>query len=147
MGTHYSQEELDKAYEKLPEELQEAIFSMETSQALWNIGERHDVMDKRYGEIARYVSYVLLGLTLPSELQDILEKEVKIPKAVAKEIARDINRFVFYPVRPALEQLHRMEIEVSAKIVTPQPAEEGETPIEKTKQKPRGPDTYREPIE
>jgi len=119
---------------------------METADALWKIGERYDVMDKRYGEIVKYVSYVLLGLTLPSEFQGILEKEVKLPKNIAKEIARDINRFVFYPVRPALEQLHRMEIEVAAKIVTPQPSgEEGEQP--RKEERASGPDTYRESIE
>jgi len=147
MVTQYAQEEIDKALEKLPEELKDAIFSMETADTLWKIGERYHVMDKRYSEITKYVAYVLLGLLLPSEFQGILEKELKLQKQLAKDITRDVNRFIFYPVKLALEQIYSMEIQVSAKIVTPQPAAEGETQTEKPKQEPRGPDTYREPIE
>jgi len=45
-----------------------------------------------------------------------------------------------------LEQLHRMEIEVSAKIVTPEPSL-GEVEQPKKEERPSGPDTYRESIE
>ena len=145
MPRSYTQEELDKAYERLPDELQKAVFSIETSDAVWRACERQGIKDERFGEIGRRVGYVLMGLILPAEFQGILEKEVKLPKAAAKEIARDINRFVFYPVRPALEQLHRMEIEVSAKIVTPEPSsEEAQQP---KKEEPRREDAYREPVE
>jgi len=140
MHQSYTQEQIDEIVEKLPAELQEAIFSMQTTDAVWNAYEAQNIVDgKIRKEISKYVGWVLMGLVLPSEFQGILEKEVKLPKNTAKEIARDINRFVFYPVRPALEQLHRMEIEVSARVVTPQPTPEN-------KEEPRGPDTYREPI-
>jgi hypothetical protein len=102
-------------------------------------------MDKRAHKSSEYAGSVLMGLLLPQEFSALLEKELKLSKKTAEEMAREINRLVFYPVRPALEQLHRMEIEVSAKIVTPQPAQEGEQP--KKEEGPSGPDTYREPIE
>jgi len=147
MAQSYTQEQIDEIVEKLPEELQEAIFSVETTNAVWNAYEAQDIVDgKIRKKISQYVGWVLMGLVLPSEFQGILEKEVKLPKNIAKEIARDINRFVFYPVRPALEQLHRMEIEVSAKIVTPEPSL-GEVEQPKTEERPSGPDTYRESIE
>ena len=145
MPLQYTQEQLDKIYEKLPEELKEAIFSVETAEEIGDTCESYGITDNRVGEIADRVGYVLAGLMLPQEFAQVLETEVKLPKVLAQAIARDLNRFVFYPVRPALEQLHRMEIEVSARVVTPQPAEEGEAPTEKPRQ--AGPDTYREPIE
>lgn len=144
MPSQYTQEQLDKIVEKLPEELREAMFSMETAQEIGEICESYGINDNRVGEISDRVGYVLAGLMLPQEVAQVLEKEVKLPRVLAEAIARDLNRLVFYPVKAALEQLHRMEIEVSAKIVTPQP-EEGEAPTEKPK--PSGPDTYREPIE
>lgn len=146
MPTQYTQEQLDKLYEKLPEELREAMFSMETAEEIGEICESYGINDNRVGEIADRVGYILAGLMLPQEFAAVLEKEVKLPKVLAEAISKDLNRFVFYPVRPALEQLHRMEIEVSAKIVTPQPVPETE---EQTPEKPKQsePDTYREPIE
>ena len=71
-------------------------------------------------------------------------------KEVAKKVAQEINRFVFYPVRPALEQIQKIEIAPAPaipKVIPPKPAEvipEKEKPVEK---KPSKVDIYREPIE
>lgn len=145
MSRQYTQAQLEQIYQKLPEELQEALFSLETAENIGQVCESYGIGDERVSEIARYAGYVLMGLTLPQEFSGVLETEVKLPKTMADAIARDINRLVFYPVKPALEQLHRMEIEVSAKIVTPKP-EEAETEEEK-QEEPRRDDTYREPLE
>lgn len=141
MPNQYSQDEIWKIYEKLPQELKEAIFSAETADAIFNSCERNKV--EEVSRVAYYVGLVLMGLLLPQEFAGTLKKELGLSKVLADAIARDINRLVFYPVKPALEQLHRMEIEVSAKIVTPKP-EEGE---EEKPEEPKGEDTYREPLE
>lgn len=139
----YTQDELWKIHDKLPQELQEAIFSQETADAILTSCERNGV--ENVSDVAHYTGLVLMGLILPQEFSGVLETDVKLPKTLADAIARDINRLVFYPVKPALEQLHRMEIEVTAKIVTPEPkTEEGE---EEKPEEPKGDDTYREPLE
>ena len=144
MIPEYTQKQLEKAQEKLPEELLEALFSVETSDSLWETTKRHNLMDERGSKISTYVGYVLMGLVLPQEFSLLLEKELKLSKKKASEVAREINRLIFYPVKPALEQLQRMEIEVTAKIVTPKIKEEerSEPPKESTSQ-----DTYRESLE
>ena len=143
MATPYTTEQLWKVYEKLPQELREAVFSEETADAIFNSCERNNV--EEVSRIAYYVGLVLMGLILPQEFSGVLIADVKLPKTLADAIARDINRLVFYPVKPALEQLHRMEIEVTAKIVTPQPPKEGGA--EEKPEDPKRDDNYREPIE
>ncbi|MBI4127571.1 MAG: hypothetical protein HY459_00720 [Parcubacteria group bacterium] len=145
MPRQYTQEQLEQIYQKLPEELQETLFSLETSENIGQVCESYGVGDERVSEIARYAGHVIMGLILPQEFSGVLETDVKLPKTLADAIARDINRLVFYPIKPALEQLHRMEIEVTAKIITPKP-EEAETTEEK-QEEPKRDDTYREPIE
>lgn len=148
MPKQYTQEQLDKIYDKLPEELQEAIFSMETAEDIGSVCDTYGVTDERGTEIAKQAGYVLMGLILPQEFSGALETDVKLPKTLADTIARDINRLVFYPVKPALEQLHRMDIEVTAKIVTPKPEEaENEGESEEEPEEPKGDDTYRESLE
>lgn len=144
MATEYTRKQLEKAQEKLPEELLEALFSVETADALWDITKRHDLMDERGSKISDYVRYVLVGLLLPQEFSALLEKELKLPKKTAEEIAREVNRLIFYPVRPALEQLHQIEIKVTAKVVTPKP-EEGRK--EQPPEEPEREDQYRESLE
>lgn len=146
MNKQYAQEQLDKIYEKLPEELQETLFSMETAESIGETCESYGIKDGRVGQVSDLVGHVLMGFLLPQEFAGVVEKEVKLPKVLAQGIARDLNRFVFYPVRAALEQLHKMEIEVPAKIVTPQPSpEEADEP--RAEERIKGPDGYREPIE
>lgn len=146
MLKQYTKEQLEQIYQKLPEELQEALFSLETAENIGQVCENYGILDARVSEVAKYAGHVLMGLTLPQEFSGTLETDVKLSKTLADTIARDINRLVFYPVKPALEQLHRMEIEVTAKIVTPKPPQETEEPQESPEEQ-KGDDTYREPLE
>ncbi|TSC56862.1 MAG: hypothetical protein Greene041639_25 [Parcubacteria group bacterium Greene0416_39] len=137
-------EQFWKLYEKLPQELKDVLWAQETGDNIYEICQKYEATE-HLGEIVELTGQVLIGLVLPQEFSAKIET-LGVKKDVAELIAREINRLVFYPVKPALEQLHKMEIEVSAKIVTPQPSgEEGERP--RKEEKPSGPDTYREPIE
>jgi len=131
MAKEYTNEQLQQLYKKLPEELQEAIFSVETADHIWDICERYDI--DKISTVAKRVGNVLVGVLPPEELQETLEKELNIDSETAKKINRDINRFVFYPVKPFLEKLYNIGITSTNE-------------QEKTKKLSQE-DTYREPIE
>ena len=141
----YTKEQLDKIYENLPEELKEAIFSVETAEEIGETCKSYEITDERVGKVAKLAGHVLMGLLLPKEFAETLTQEIKLPKVFAQAISRNLNRLVFYPVKPALEQLHQIEIKVEAKVVTPKPEEDTEQ--EQPQEEPRGPDRYREEIE
>jgi len=152
MAITYPQQQIDKALETLPEELQEAMFSMETANHLSDIYNKNGITDNRAWQISEYVGYVLMGLVLPQELEGFLQKEIKLSKKVAQEIAREINRFVFYPVKPALEQLHNTAVgattqKTSQKAPAEQEEELGPPEEQKRKQQERPDDPYREELE
>jgi hypothetical protein len=142
MAEEYSREQLWKLYEKLPDELKDAIFSEETAENIGEICERNGIDDERVSEIARFTGRVLMGLLPPEELQGILEKEVKLEREVAKKISQEINRFIFYPVKSSLEKLYKIEVAPPAG-VTPKARPPEKPPEEKPKRK----DIYLEPIE
>ena len=48
----YTEEQLDKIYNKLPEELQEVIFSVETAEDIGSVCDTYGVTDERGTEIA-----------------------------------------------------------------------------------------------
>lgn len=165
MAKDYSPQQIEKALQNLPEELKEAVFSMETADAIWSACEKQEIMDERMAKIAEYAGYVLMGLMLPQEFQVFLEKEIKLPKKTAEELGREINRFVFFPVKEILAQLYKTEITTETEAAplktaekppapaTPAPAvpaaEEAaakETAPE-TAPQPKKPDTYRETVE
>ena len=143
MAKEYSREQLWKLYEKLPKELKEAVFSEETANSIYDICQRNGVEDDRISEIARFTGRVLLGILPLDDFQETLEKELKLKKDLAKKVAQEINRFIFYPVKPLLEELYKIEIAPPAKPkVAPPPK-----PLEEKPKVPSKEDVYREPIE
>lgn len=128
-----------KLYKELPEDLQEAAFSVEVDDNINDICKRHEVYD-RVDKITEYIGKVFFGLLAPDNFQEALEKEVGIEAGTAKRVAMEIYRFIFHPVKESLEGLYKIEIAPLAKMpVTPPPQERPPTP-------PRKEDVYREQI-
>ena len=140
MPKKYTSEQFWKLYENLPQELKDALFAEETGNAIYDICKRNGA-EENLDQIVEYVGQVLVGVLPPEELQEILEKEVKLEKEVAKKVSQEINRFIFYPVKSSLEELYKIEISPPAKPtgITPPPEEKPSAPPRK--------DVYREPIE
>jgi len=135
-----SKDQYWKVFEKLSDELKETIFSQETAESIFDVCDKNGLEIEEIPKVARYAGRVLFGLLPPDEFQKTLEEEVKIKKSLSQKIAGEINRLVFYPVKPALEELYNIEIAP--------PVKPTET-IPPTEKKPTAPkkDTYREPIE
>ena len=143
----YSKEQLNNLFDQLPEELQETIFSLDTSENILNVCRTYGLLSEEVGQISECVGQVLMGLLPPSDFQKEIQGRVGIPEVLAGAVTREINRFIFYPVKPSLEEIYKIEISTS------------ETPVEKAKQAeetektgeqteiPQKKDVYREPIE
>ncbi|MBL7142389.1 MAG: hypothetical protein ISS83_01920 [Candidatus Pacebacteria bacterium] len=153
MAKQYTQEELLKLYENLPEELKRAMLGIDTSDHIWDICERYELYE--VSKVAKLVGDVLLGILMPENFQTELEKSLNIEKETAQKVTQEINRFIFYPVRPILERLHEIKVAPEQKptakpIATEETEEKIETekPIEQEKPStPSSQDTYRESIE
>lgn len=112
----YSKEQLAQLYKDLPKDLQEAVFSEENSYNLREICLKNGVRDEDViFEITKNLGYVFLGLLVPNELQDVLEKELKIEKSKAEQITSEISRFIFLPVKNSLETLYNIKIKAGLK--------------------------------
>ena len=134
MSKNYTQEQILKVYEGLPQELKKVIFSKKTAEKILDICDKNRVEDSRVSEIARYTGQVLLGILPPSEFQTTLEKELKLEKNLSKKLIQEINQLIFSPVKDILTKFYKKDLS---------PAEEAEG---KPKKSP-GKDTYRELIE
>ena len=165
MTHQYTKDELWDLFDKLPQELKGAVFSEENAEHISRICERYDIAEPP--KIAYQVGLVLMGVLLPEEFEKTLVGELEIEQEKAARIARDIHRFVFYPVKPALNQLHKpggQQSQEEKPQPTPGPADdyfavpqepvrigrkEEETPtVVKTqkKEKSQDPDLYRETL-
>lgn len=141
----YPKEQLQDLYKSLPKDLQRALYSEENARNNYDICTKNGVTDEdAIFEVAKNTGYVLLGLLPPNELQEVLEKELKLEENKAEQIASEIARFILLPVKNSLETLYKIEIKPGIKPkVAPLP--EGTPPPAEKKPKKR--DIYREPIE
>jgi len=115
MAAQYTRDQYWKIYEKLPQELKEAVFSNETAEHIATTCARNKVIEERISQVASEVGNVLMGVVMPSNFQQALQKEVGLKLAQAQGIAQEINRFVFYPVKAQLEEIHRTPAEKTDK--------------------------------
>ncbi len=137
-----------KLYSKLPKEIQDLLTSSELGDDLEKTCDKYNVVEGFYF-LFKYVGDVLLGLLPPNEFEETIQKELNIDQKKAKNITREINRFVFYPIKSLLEDLYNMEIAPIVKMSITSPIDKKEGMKEKAKEikKPAKSDTYREPIE
>ena len=149
MPKEYTKEELWKLYEKLSQELKEAIFAESTADNIWSVCEKNEI--EEVSKVAKYAGHVLLGILPPDEFQGALEKELSLDEETAKKANREIFRFVFYPVKAALEELYKTEITPpTGSTMAPPPITKpvtGGPPSETSMGEKLKKDTYREPLD
>ncbi|MGB9743558.1 MAG: hypothetical protein ACPLW9_02510 [Minisyncoccales bacterium] len=146
----YTREQFWEIFQKLPRELQEAIFSAETADYIRDICLRNKIGGDIISEVARYTGRVLMGILTIEEFQKLLTTKLKIEEDVAKNIFHEINRFIFNPVRDSLAAFQQEKVAPTAAAPTaapraPSPPPESSKPV--TPQRSERRDIYREPIE
>jgi len=129
----YNQEEMWKIYEKLPEELKQAVFSAENADHIFSICERYEIDE--CSQVASLVGLVLMGVMLPRDLEAALQKDLGLDQETAQRVAQEVNRFILYPVKQQLEQLHKKVGEAEkgkpeVEIATPRHSDRPGTPKE-----------------
>lgn len=106
----FSQEEIEKGYDKLPEILKDAMYSPDVAIKVVAIGKKFGLTIEKIGSAAEQTGYVVLGLVRPSEFTQALVDVLEIGADKARELAKEINSQIFYPLREALKAAHQMEI-------------------------------------
>lgn len=141
MAREYTKKEMWDIYEKLPENLQEAVFSPKTAEHVRNACRRANVDEELISEVASFTGRVLMGLLTPKEFKKRLEEELELNQQQVKSLYREINRFILMPVRETLSALYGVEIEPTKK------AQGAEGSKQSDQQDKGSSDQYREPIE
>lgn len=152
---HYPEEDTIKLFAKLPDLLRETMLSEETAANISKIAEKNSLSKKYIPHLAELVGYILLGLLPPQNLPKILEKDFNIQPETSETIAREINRFILYPVKNELSEFYKeIEFAPRGKIIKAEKKEKINS-LEKMEggvsstqdQKRQVQDLYREPIE
>ncbi len=105
----YAKEQLLEMYRKLPKDIQDAIFSVDTAEIIREIGENNNLMIDKIGNLADETGLVMLGLTSPSQYIPHIVERLEISRETAKKIAEEVNSKIFFPIRENLKKIHGVE--------------------------------------
>ena len=110
----YTKQQLEAQYEKLPDTLKDAIFSVEIAEHMFELGKKHGLTMEKTGFAAEETGFVILGFLPPREFAASLASRLDINKEKAMALASDINHQIFFPLREALKDAHHIEVGESA---------------------------------
>ena len=108
-----SQEQLKEKYNKLPEDVKSAIFSVGVEKILTEIGEKYALHVDKIGELMEEVDLVMLGITNPKNfIRNLYSRFDVADKEQVRHIAHEVNERVFQKIRESLKAIHNTETEV-----------------------------------
>jgi hypothetical protein len=149
MNQENSKEVFWNAYEKLPDELKDAIFAESTVENISKACTDNGLPEEQISEVSKQTGRVLMGLLSPREFPITLELELSLDSDQARKISWDIDRLIFSHLRISLNKLYTENIADSKK-VSDNKKEEGienkEQAPKKEEQKSDTKDQYREPL-
>lgn len=105
---NYSYEQMREMYLELPEDLKDAYFSVDISDKIAQIGGKHGLEVDKMGQLGGEVGYILLGITHPNKFIPNLADKLGLDKTKAREIAEEINKEIFFPIRDSLRKIHNI---------------------------------------
>lgn len=102
------EEEFDKIYDALPEDVKEAMTAVNTVNILTAMKSKYNLHIDQLGELSGEVGLLMVGAVRPQEFIGKIEASLHIPRETAKLIATEVNEKIFRPVRESLMQIHKM---------------------------------------
>jgi hypothetical protein len=104
----YTKSQLDKMFAELPDDVKEAMTSVDTVDILKEIQEKYHFHLDQIGDLSAEVGMLMLGATHPQRFISNVEKALGVSKETATEIATTVNEKIFKKVRHSLMELHQM---------------------------------------
>ena len=104
-------EEFWKIYELLPEQLKEAIFSVQTADNIATACQVAGVTDSRESLVGKLTGRVLLGLISPEQFENELVTQAELSAQQAAQVAHQLQRLVFAPVKEQMAALYESPLD------------------------------------
>lgn len=104
----YSIEQLEEAFNNLPEDIKDAIQSSDLLKDVQLVGYGNKLHIDQIGALGEEVGYVLLGLTKINNFLPRVEKRLQLSPGLAANIVSDINTRIFAPMKESLRKVHHI---------------------------------------
>ena len=119
---NYSRQQLQEIYLTLPQDLKEAIFSVENAEKIYQIAQKHQVPKEKISQLASVIGHILLSVLAMEKFISSLELNLDIERDKAQKIADEIKQELFQPVINSLTKIQKEKFpQAVSKPSLPQP--------------------------
>jgi hypothetical protein len=109
MDQDNTQQILKESFERLPQDVKDAILKLDTRAIMGEMAKRHDLHIDQEGSLEMETMLVMFGLERPEDYVKNLKDALQIDQAKAEAIAVDANEKIFHNIRASLIKLHEEE--------------------------------------
>ncbi len=147
------EEDLQKKYQSLPEELKKALFDEEIASKIYELGERFNVPKEKMKTLVQITGKVFLKIIDIDHLKEVLKDQLHISLINAMGLYQELKKEVFSPYEKYLKEKNQ---ESSPETINKESFEQKQQTDEQREEKiimrkallnKKGPDKYREPID
>jgi hypothetical protein len=96
------------AYNKLPNDIQEAIKSVGFGHSVQEIGKKYKLHIDQLGELEDETTLVMLGVVHPMDFLSDIKFRLEIDDKKTNDIVHDINEQIFKPIKNSLMGIHKI---------------------------------------
>ncbi len=114
-------DDLQKKFDSLPEDLKEAITSVDFAESLQTIGKNRELHLDQLDQLFEQVGLVLLGEIHPDQFGPRVAKMFGLSESGKNMLVRDVDEKIFKPIHTSLMSLYEKPAEVP--IIPQKPAE------------------------
>ena len=110
----FSQEEMEKKFDALPDILQDALFDDEIATKMYEIGKKYNLSQDNGKIASAEAGNIVLGLSRPQDFLPRIIERIGLKPAIADALAKDIYISVLKPLAEEIKKAHRFELSESS---------------------------------
>ncbi len=95
---------LEERYKEIPDEVRDAISSVELAKKLQEIGLAHHLHIDQIEILGENTGLVMLGLLSPTKFNESIREDLNLDPETANKITGEINQHIFLPIRDHLHE-------------------------------------------
>ena len=95
-----------EAYKNVPEDLQDAMGSVDATEAIESIAKKYGLMLDQAGELTSIVGNVMVGILSINDFVATIASKLRLTNPVAEQVAHDVSASIFAKVRESMRKVH-----------------------------------------
>lgn len=107
----YTEEEIIEKYKELPPDVRDAIFGVDSTRTIEEIGKKYKLTIDKLGDLSNEIRVLMLGITEPKDFISNISRRLGVDKKMAHDITAEVNEKIFSKIRESLKRIHNIKDE------------------------------------